>query len=86
MPGPTPSPGRGSFAHALCLRVHGRAERAHPQLLVRLEEVVGTPHLLVDPDVVATFALDWTGRFGGHPGRGATGLDGRSRRGGLALP
>jgi len=36
-----------------------------PGLLAGLEQVVGSPHLLVDPDVVATFALDWTGRFCG---------------------
>ncbi len=36
-----------------------------PRLLDRLAEVVGRPQLILDPDVVASYALDWTGRFAG---------------------
>ena len=35
------------------------------RLVERLREVVG-PHVLVDPDVVASYTTDWTGRFVGH--------------------
>ncbi|MGO8876446.1 MAG: FAD-binding oxidoreductase [Acidimicrobiales bacterium] len=32
----------------------------------RLEEVVGGGHVLTDPDVVASYVVDWTGRFRGY--------------------
>ncbi len=35
------------------------------RLVQRLREAVG-PHVLVDPDVVASYTTDWTGRFVGH--------------------
>ena len=30
-----------------------------------LGEIVGTEHVLTDPDVTASYATDWTGRFRG---------------------
>lgn len=41
--------------------------RLDPGLLAALEDVVGGPHLVTDPEVTASYAVDWTGRF-----RGAT--------------
>jgi FAD/FMN-containing dehydrogenase len=35
------------------------------RLVEQLREIVG-PHVLVDPDVVASYTTDWTGRFVGH--------------------
>ena len=35
-------------------------------LLERLREVVGPEHVLVDPDVTASYETDWTGRFSGR--------------------
>ena len=31
-----------------------------------LEEIVGPSHVLVDPDLLASYTVDWTGRFRGH--------------------
>jgi FAD/FMN-containing dehydrogenase len=36
------------------------------RLVDGLKEVVGGPHVLVDPDVVAGYVTDWTGRFRGE--------------------
>ncbi len=44
-------------------------DAAAPALLADLAEVVGHPHVLTDPEVVASYAVDWTGRF-----KGATGV------------
>ncbi len=41
--------------------------RLDPQLVAELVEVVGPGHVLTDPDLTASYAVDWTGRF-----RGAT--------------
>jgi FAD/FMN-containing dehydrogenase len=30
------------------------------------EEVVGREHVLTDPDIVASYVVDWTGRYRGH--------------------
>ncbi len=35
-------------------------------MLRELSEVVGAPHLVTDPDVLASHVVDWTGRFRGH--------------------
>ncbi len=49
---------------------HGGAAGGRPTLdrglLRALEDVVGSPHLLVDPDLVAPYVVDWTGRFVGR--------------------
>jgi len=37
-------------------------------LLVALRAVVGPGHVLVDPDLRASYEQDWTGRFGGSAG------------------
>jgi FAD/FMN-containing dehydrogenase len=34
-------------------------------LVEALSDAVGAPHVLVDPDVVASYCVDWTGRFRG---------------------
>ena len=36
------------------------------ELYARLAEVVGTAHVLDDPDVIGSYAVDWTGRFRGE--------------------
>jgi FAD/FMN-containing dehydrogenase len=38
--------------------------RPHPAV-ARLKEIVG-PEALVDPEIVASYTTDWTGRFAGH--------------------
>lgn len=35
-------------------------------LLSRLAGVVGSQHVLVDPDIIGSYAVDWTGRFRGE--------------------
>ncbi len=41
------------------------ARRVEPGLLQRLKEAVGAQHVIVDDDVMASYAQDWTGRFRG---------------------
>lgn len=41
------------------------APRPDPDLVESLRDVVGNPQVLVEPDVVASYAVDWTGRFTG---------------------
>jgi FAD/FMN-containing dehydrogenase len=36
-----------------------------PRLQKQLADIVGEPHVLVDPEVVAGYVVDWTGRFRG---------------------
>jgi FAD/FMN-containing dehydrogenase len=36
-------------------------------LLKELGAAVGTAHVVVEPDVTASYGVDWTGRFRGHP-------------------
>jgi FAD/FMN-containing dehydrogenase len=36
-------------------------------VLEELGAAVGTAHVLVDPEVMASYGIDWTGRFKGHP-------------------
>jgi FAD/FMN-containing dehydrogenase len=43
------------------------AARIDPALIPALTDVVGRPNVVVDPDVTASYAVDWTGRY-----RGAT--------------
>ena len=38
-----------------------------PRVVQDLRSVVGAEHLLVDPDLMASYAVDWTGRFSGTP-------------------
>jgi FAD/FMN-containing dehydrogenase len=40
---------------------------ADPRLIGRLRDIVGSAHVLVDPDVMASYGTDWTGRFRGTP-------------------
>jgi FAD/FMN-containing dehydrogenase len=37
------------------------------KLLAALAAITGFEHVLVEPDVVAGYATDWTGRYAGHP-------------------
>src|SRR6204780_3705462 len=37
------------------------------RLLEELGAAVGPTHVVVDPEVVASYGIDWTGRFRGHP-------------------
>jgi FAD/FMN-containing dehydrogenase len=36
-----------------------------PDLVESLREIVGGPHVLTEPDVVASYSVDWTGRYVG---------------------
>jgi FAD/FMN-containing dehydrogenase len=36
-------------------------------LLQQFRETVGSDHVVVEPEVMASYAIDWTGRFRGHP-------------------
>ena len=36
-------------------------------LLEELGAAVGPAHVVVEPEVMASYAIDWTGRFRGHP-------------------
>ena len=36
-------------------------------LLERLRANVGTAHVVIEPEVMASYGIDWTGRFRGHP-------------------
>ena len=38
-----------------------------PRVLKDLRDVVGADHVLVDPDLTASYGTDWTGRFAGTP-------------------
>lgn len=42
-----------------------RASPADPELLRALTDVVGGVHVLSEPDVVASYSVDWTGRYSG---------------------
>ncbi len=37
------------------------------RVLRQLRDIVGPGHLIVEPDVMASYAIDWTGRFVGQP-------------------
>jgi FAD/FMN-containing dehydrogenase len=43
----------------------GRAPSVDPGLVRAVTDVVGVAHVLTDPDVVASYTIDWTGRFCG---------------------
>ena len=45
----------------------GLSDTPDPRLLRGLGEIVGTRHVLVEPDVIASYGLDWTRRFQGKP-------------------
>lgn len=64
MPGGEPS--RGG-AGAKIGRVSG-ADAQLRHVVAALEAVVGRPHVLTDPDVLASYTTDWTGRFRGTTG------------------
>src|ERR1700733_14010282 len=38
-----------------------------PSFLADLESAGGPAHVVVDPEVMASYGIDWTGRFRGHP-------------------
>jgi FAD/FMN-containing dehydrogenase len=43
------------------------ASPAASSLLEHLRDVVGTAHVVADPEVMASYGVDWTGRFRGTP-------------------
>jgi FAD/FMN-containing dehydrogenase len=43
----------------------GRPAVVDPRLEADLVEIVGPAHVLTDPEVTASYAVDWTGRFAG---------------------
>ena len=45
----------------------GLSDTPDPRLLRGLGEIVGTRHVLVEPDVTASYGIDWTRRFQGKP-------------------
>ena len=38
-----------------------------PSLLEEIGAAVGPAHVVVEPEVMASYGIDWTGRFRGHP-------------------
>jgi len=42
-------------------------EDMSPSLLAELGAAVGPAHVVVEPEVMASYGIDWTGRFQGHP-------------------
>ena len=42
------------------------SSRSEEAVLTALREVVGEPHVLTEPDMVAGYVRDWTGRWTGH--------------------
>ena len=38
-----------------------------PSHVKSLRDIVGTGHVLTEPDVMASYGIDWTGRFRGTP-------------------
>lgn len=47
------------------------------RLLQRLRETVGPGHVMVESELMSSYAIDWTGRFRGHPGAVIRPGDGR---------
>ncbi len=45
----------------------GSNNAGDPRLIESLREIVGTGHVLGEPDVTASYGRDWTGRFEGTP-------------------
>jgi len=45
----------------------GTSRMPDPVEVKRLRAVVGAPHVVIDPDVMASYGTDWTGRFRGVP-------------------
>lgn len=43
------------------------ASPAAPSLLEHLRDVVGSAHVVLDPEIMAPYGVDWTGRFRGTP-------------------
>ena len=33
------------------------------RVLLQLRDIVGSRHVVVEPEVMASYAIDWTGRF-----------------------
>ncbi|HVB91863.1 MAG TPA: FAD-binding oxidoreductase [Acidimicrobiales bacterium] len=71
----------------------GGAGTLNPRLMRDLRDIVGPEHVLVDPDVTASYAIDWTRRFQGtteaviRPGDGVEVAEvvGRCRDAGVAI-
>ena len=38
-----------------------------PRIVHDLRRLVGADHVMVDPDLTASYATDWSGRFTGTP-------------------
>ncbi len=45
----------------------GAASPAASSLLEHLRDVVGSAHVVLDPEIMAPYGVDWTGRFRGTP-------------------
>jgi FAD/FMN-containing dehydrogenase len=43
------------------------SDRVDPRVLRNLRGVVGNGHVLTEPDLIASYADDWTGRYRGNP-------------------
>src|ERR1700733_4853300 len=55
------------------------------RVLQELRDIVGSGHVFVEPDVMASYAIDWTGRFTGQPTAVVRPGDGREVAGVVAL-
>src|SRR3954447_26299587 len=54
-------------------KVAGSMPHATRTLVEALSDAVGSSHVLVDPEVVASYCADWTGRWRGSASCGAAG-------------
>ncbi len=45
----------------------GSSQPLDPRVVESLRGIVGRGHVLVEPDVTASYGIDWTGRFRGAP-------------------
>jgi len=45
----------------------GSTAALDPEMVKRFRAVVGTEHVVVDPEVMVSYGTDWTGRFRGDP-------------------
>ena len=55
------------------------------RVLQELRDIVGSGHVFVEPDVMASYAIDWTGCFTGQPTAVVRPGDGREVAGVVAL-
>jgi FAD/FMN-containing dehydrogenase len=62
--------GHGTFAIVGSVMAHASdppMAALDPRVMAQLRDVVGADHLVTEDDVMASYGIDWTGRFSGRP-------------------